>query len=208
MPALAKHIAIPPPIVPEPIIPAFLISITLVSLGTSEIFEAALSPKKIWIIASLWGCIKHSRKYSPSFFSPSSKSSILIAASTHFMICPGANWPFLPLDAMAWASRRTLSSPRASIIFEFKSLTFGCSSLLSALFFMNSIDSLTTSSDIPSTIPISKAFLAGTCAPVSIIFSASDGPASLGSLWVPPPPGNKPKLTSGRPTNAFLSAIL
>jgi hypothetical protein len=31
--------------VPDPMIPAFLISLTGVSFGTSEIFEAALSPK-------------------------------------------------------------------------------------------------------------------------------------------------------------------
>ena len=47
IPALAKHIAIPPPIVPDPIIPAFLISFIWVSFGTSEILDAALSPKKI-----------------------------------------------------------------------------------------------------------------------------------------------------------------
>ena len=47
MPALAKHIAIPPPIVPDPMIPAFLISIEGVSAGTSEIFDAARSPKNI-----------------------------------------------------------------------------------------------------------------------------------------------------------------
>ena len=47
MPAFAKHIAIPPPIVPDPIIPAFFMSIVGVSFGTSEILEALLSPKKI-----------------------------------------------------------------------------------------------------------------------------------------------------------------
>ena len=52
MPAFAKFIAIPPPIVPEPTIPAELIGRRGVSFGISEIFDAARSPKKIWIIAS------------------------------------------------------------------------------------------------------------------------------------------------------------
>ena len=57
-------------------------------------------------------------------------------------------------------------------------------------------------------MPISNAFFAGICPPVSIILSASLGPASLGSLCVPPPPGNRPKFTSGRPTKAVFAAIL
>ena len=208
MPALAKHIAIPPPIVPDPIIPAFLISMTFVSLGTSDIFDAARSPKNMWIIASLWGWSRHSRKYSPSFFKPSSKSSRFIADSTHLIICPGANCPFLVFAANAWASSITLSSPLASIIFSFLSLTFGWFSTLSDTSLTNAIASSTTFSDILSTMPICNALVAGTWPPESIIFRASPGPTSLGSLWVPPPPGKSPKLTSGRPTKAFLSAIL
>ena len=53
IPAFAKHIAIPPPIVPDPIMPAFFISISLVSFGISDTLDADLSPKKIFIIASL-----------------------------------------------------------------------------------------------------------------------------------------------------------
>ena len=189
-------------------IPAFLISIEGVSAGTSEIFDAALSPKNIWIIASLCGCIRHSTNNSPSFFKPSSKSSRLIAASTHLMIWPGANWPFLALAAKACASTKTFSDPLASIIFSLRSRTLGWLEPSFAFSLANWIESSTTLSDSESTIPISKAFLAGICAPVSIILSASEGPASLGSLCVPPPPGKRPKFTSGRPTNACLEAIL
>ena len=57
-------------------------------------------------------------------------------------------------------------------------------------------------------MPIDKAFFALTCIPVSIIFNASAGPTSLGSLCVPPAPGSRPKLTSGRPTKAAGPAIL
>ena len=179
-----------------------------VSFGTSEIFDAALSPKKIWIIASLWGCNRHSRKYSPSFFKPSSKSSRLIAASTHFIIWPGANWPFLPLAAIAWASTITLSLLLASSILSFLSLTLGWASVSEAIFLTNSIESSRIFSEIWSTMPIFKAFLAGTWDPVSIILRASLGPVNLGSLCVPPPPGKSPKFTSGKPTNALISAIL
>ena len=58
-------------------------------------------------------------------------------------------------------------------------------------------------SDIASITPCSKAFLADIGVPASIIFRAWEGPISLGSLWVPPAPGNKPKLTSGSPTIAL-----
>ena len=47
MPAFARFMAIPPPIVPEPTIPAALIGIKGVSLGISAILEAARSPKNI-----------------------------------------------------------------------------------------------------------------------------------------------------------------
>ena len=48
MPALAKFIAMPPPMVPAPITAADLISRKGVSDGTSVILLAALSPKNAW----------------------------------------------------------------------------------------------------------------------------------------------------------------
>ena len=51
MPALAKAIPMPPPIVPAPMIATFRISRTGVVSGTSGIFAAARSPKNAWRIA-------------------------------------------------------------------------------------------------------------------------------------------------------------
>ena len=80
--------------------------------------------------------------------------------------------------------------------------------MLSALSRANFIESSTTLSDKLSTIPKEKAFFAEICDPEIIIFNASAGPISLGSLCVPPAPGSRPKLTSGSPTKASLEAIL
>jgi hypothetical protein len=48
MPALAKHIAMPPPMVPAPITAARAISRGLVPAGRSGIFSASRSAKKTW----------------------------------------------------------------------------------------------------------------------------------------------------------------
>ena len=64
-------------------------------------------------------------KYSASFFIPSSKSSKFIAASTHWIIFPGANWPFLVLAAKALASEIMFSSPLAARTLSLRSLTRG-----------------------------------------------------------------------------------
>ena len=80
--------------------------------------------------------------------------------------------------------------------------------MFAAFSLIKAIESSTIFSEIESIIPRDKAFLAGTCAPESIILRASAGPVSLGSLCVPPAPGKRPKWTSGSPTNAFGEAIL
>jgi hypothetical protein len=48
MPALAKFMAIPPPMVPAPITAADLIVLSGVSEGTSGTFDAVRSPKNAW----------------------------------------------------------------------------------------------------------------------------------------------------------------
>ena len=85
MPALAKVIAIPPPIVPAPITAAVPIGRVGVSRGTSGIFVASRSAKKAWIWALAWGEARHSRKSSRSRRSPSAKGSVTAArtASMH-----------------------------------------------------------------------------------------------------------------------------
>ena len=51
MPALAKTIAMPPPIVPAPTTATLFTGIAGVSFGTSGILATSRSPKKTWISA-------------------------------------------------------------------------------------------------------------------------------------------------------------
>ena len=51
MPALAKTIAIPPPMVPAPTTATEFTGMTGVSFGISGIFATSRSPKKTWISA-------------------------------------------------------------------------------------------------------------------------------------------------------------
>ena len=51
-----------------------------------------------------------------------------------------------------------------------------------------------------STIPLLRACLADTGLPDVIIVRASVTSVTLGSRWVPEPPGSMPRLTSGNPT--------
>ena len=86
MPALAKFIAMPPPMVPAPMIAADLIGRLGVSSGTSGILEAARSPKKKWRSALLSVVCISARKFSRSTSRPSSNFMLAAAAtqSTHF----------------------------------------------------------------------------------------------------------------------------
>mmetsp|Transcript_16880 Transcript_16880/g.36566 ORF Transcript_16880/g.36566 Transcript_16880/m.36566 type:complete len:201 (+) Transcript_16880:1464-2066(+) len=54
-----------------------------------------------------------------------------------------------------------------------------------------------------STRPSFLALSALSCLPVSIKSRADAAPTSLGSRWVPPAPGSRPSITSGRPSTVF-----
>ncbi|MQM39778.1 hypothetical protein KBTX_03810 [wastewater metagenome] len=58
-----------------------------------------------------------------------------------------------------------------------------------------------------STRPLRAAERALTWRPVSIMSSASGSPTSRGSRWVPPPPGNSPSWTSGRPSRVWPASV-
>src|SRR3979409_690634 len=83
MPALAKHMAMPPPIVPAPTTAAFLISRTGVSSGTPGILVVWRSAKNRWRSAFdsvlLTRCAKRSR----SSLRPSSKGRVSAAPRGH-----------------------------------------------------------------------------------------------------------------------------
>ena len=85
MPALAKFIAMPPPIVPAPITAADLIERVGVEPGTSGIFDAARSAKNAWRSAFDSVVLTSIVNSSRSFFRPASNGSITAAfnASTH-----------------------------------------------------------------------------------------------------------------------------
>ncbi len=59
---------------------------------------------------------------------------------------------------------------------------------------------------ISATRPLRCASAALIGSPPTIILTASSGPTARGSRWVPPAPGSRPSLTSGRPSFASLVA--
>ena len=81
MPALAKFIAMPPPMVPAPMTAADRISRVGVSAGTSGILAAARSPKKMWRSARDSGDSISSMNSCHSRLSPWSKGSSVEAAT-------------------------------------------------------------------------------------------------------------------------------
>ena len=86
MPALAKFMAMPPPMVPAPTIAAEAIARTGVSAGTSGTLLATRSAKKAWRKAFDSGDCTSCMNSSRSNFSPSSNFIVTAAAtaSTHF----------------------------------------------------------------------------------------------------------------------------
>ena len=92
MPALAKFMAMPPPMVPAPITAADLMAFTGVSLGTSGILATSRSEKKTWIWALDWVDCMHWPNSSRSRRSPSSKGRVA-AASTASTQRKGAKKP-------------------------------------------------------------------------------------------------------------------
>ena len=85
MPALAKFIAMPPPMVPAPMTAARSIFLAGVPGGTSGILVASRSAKKAWICPLDCGDAMHSWKSARSFLSPSANGSVTAAwtASMH-----------------------------------------------------------------------------------------------------------------------------
>ena len=90
MPALAKFMAMPPPMVPAPITAAFFTSRTGVSSGTSGIFEVWRSAKNMWRSAFDSRALRPgASKPTRSCLRPSSNGSVA-AASAQATISSGA----------------------------------------------------------------------------------------------------------------------
>src|SRR5882762_7905483 len=205
MPALAKHMAMPPPIVPAPTTAALRISRTGVSSGTPGILVVWRSAKNMWRSAFdsvvLTRCAKRSR----SNLRPSSKGRVA-AASAQATISNGAGKPFHSLAACsrAWA-KKAFGSPS----------TFACMSRmrrrgllsLSNLARKSRADSSKSPSAISSTSPSSFALSAAMGLPLVIMRSASAIAMMRGRRCVPPEPGRMPSLTSGSPSCDLGSAM-
>ena len=89
IPALAKFIAMPPPIVPAPITATLLIARVGVSSGTSGIFDAARSAKNAWRSARDSGDCTSCMNSSRSRLMPWSNGSVA-AATRHSTQADGA----------------------------------------------------------------------------------------------------------------------
>ena len=89
MPALAKFMAMPPPMVPAPSTAAFFTSRTGVSSGTSGIFEVWRSAKNAWRSAFDSVALDQRAKRARSCLRPSSNGSVA-AASAQPTISSGA----------------------------------------------------------------------------------------------------------------------
>ena len=199
----------PPPIVPAPIIPTLLISNNSVSFGISGILATCLWAKKKYLCAADWLPLISLMNKSLSTLMPSSKG-LFTAASIHWILYSGAKNPlvFLSIDFLKfWKSS---SLPLAAFTFSSRSLTFFSGLFSSIISFAKDIDSFKRSSLLAnlSIRPFWRHCSAGRCRPEVTIFRACSTPTNLGSLCVPPAPGNKPRFTSGKPHFADLTAIL
>ncbi len=198
MPALAKLIAMPPPIVPPPMMPIDSIGLCGVSFGKPSILAAWRSAKNRWRSAADCVLCMHSINRLRSTSRPSAKDS-RVAASTQSTIFCGASWPRARFASAAryWSKTDgSTSGTGSSLVFRGAA---PCSSSSRA-------QAIAPSRKSPSTIlsisPISFAAAAPTGLPLTIRSSAAATPASRGERCVPPAPGNKPRFTSGKPTLA------
>ncbi len=192
MPALAKHIAMPPPMVPAPITAAVRMGRVGVSSGTSGIFEAARSARNTCRSAFDSGEPTSSRKSCRSIATPSSNGLTDAAtASTHLS---GAGYPFAtaatPLRAnwmnasgSGWETRRSRKSGSGR-----RDDTRPAKATAPAV---------RSPSNSSSKRPVFASFSAGIDAPETIRLRAASRPTARGSLCVPPAPGRRPSFTSG-----------
>ena len=204
IPTFAKHMAIPPPIVPPPMMATFLMSRSGVSLGRSLIFAAWRSAKKICRIAADSGDVTNSRNNSRSRSKPSSIGRFT-AASMQDTILSGAICPRArKASFFLAASKKPGSIVEGSIVMS-RTLFNGAPEVTKSFAYLIAAACRSSPSTTSSTRPMLFAFAAATGLPVVIISSAAFTPANRGTRCVPPAPGRRPNLTSGKPT--FADAI-
>ena len=192
MPALAKHMAMPPPMVPAPITAAEWIGRVAVSSGTSGTFEAARSARKACRRAFDSGEFSSSMKRRRSTSAPCSNGSREAAtASTHLS---GAGYPLATAATLLRANCRNAS---ASGWVTLRSRTIGSGRREATRFAKATAPARRSPSITSSKRPVLASIVAGTVAPETIKLSAVSRPSTRGSRCVPPAPGIRPIFTSG-----------
>ena len=196
MPAFAKLIAMPPPMVPAPTMAAWRMGRVGVSDGTSGTLLASRSAKNAWRSAfDAVVCIRCMKRWR-SNLTPSSNGIATDAATVSTHSSGAGN-----CCARACASARArASSPSASGCATCSARTVG-SGRRSATVRAKAAAASTRS--VPAGKMASKSCVSASCSdstgvPVTIICSARSSPTARGRRWVPPAPGSKPSLTSGR----------
>ncbi len=198
IPALAKLIAMPPPIVPPPITPTLSTGRWGVSLAKPSIFDACRSAKKMCLIPADWELSIHSANSLRSIAWPSANDNV-VAASTAETICPGAICPLARFARTARYSSKIDGSKSGTTCSLLRRT--GALSPISS-----SAQARAPPSKSPSTIlstrPMSTACPAEIGAPLVMRSSDALTPARRVVRCVPPAPGSKPSFTSGMPTFA------
>ena len=207
MPAFAKLIAMPPPIVPKPMMAAVRIGRVGVSSGTSGIFAAARSAKKAWRSAFDSGDCTSSMK------SPRSKREAFVERPRDggldrvdaLQRRRQAARLLRDLRARGAEHRRGIGAgrQRRGAVAQLRGRRVRpATSLANA-----STPSKEPRSTIRSTRPLSSASSALIGSPLVIIRRPFSAPTARGSRCVPPAPGSRPIFTSGRPIDASGVAI-
>ena len=191
IPALAKFMAMPPPMVPPPMMAAVSMDLAGVSAGTSRILATSRSAKKTWRWAADCADSRQRSKISRSLARPSSNGSST-AAATASMQASGASKPRTRRATDLRKSSKIPFWPRAAATWSSSSLVRrgGRPSRAKA-----TAASTRSPSAIASTTPIASGSAGGS--PETIISSAGLTPIRRGNRWVPPAPGTMPSLTSG-----------
>jgi hypothetical protein len=194
MPALAKFMAMPPPMVPPPITAAFLMARVGVPSGTSAILLAARSAKNAWRSARRLGAVdqRHER----------------LALLAQALVERGGDARGNGVDARH--RRRHVLRKRLHRVARELEVALGVLvlHLQVAHFLQRLADDLARErqgarEQVPSIISSNRAVFArcsdGTGSPLTIMLSAVSNPTTRGSRWVPPAPGSSPSFTSGSP---------
>ncbi len=198
IPALAKFIAMPLPMVPAPITPTLLTSRSGVSFDSPRTLAASRSAKNMCRKAADCGLCMHSMNFSRSICRPSAKGRVNDTSTQSTIFC-GAIWPRARFARVLRYPSSTPSgtlSATSSLVLR-RGASFAASSRHQA-----SAAVLSSPSTRWSMSPRLAACAASTGLPPVIMSSAGLAPISRGKRWVPPAPGSNPSLTSGRPTLA------